>query len=227
MPATQMSEETIDDLRFNMVECQLKPAGVRDYKLTKQIENTQREAFVSGTMRDIAYADMELSCMAGDSERKILTPTAFGLMAELAEIKPEDVILDIAGGTGYAAAVMAGLASTVIALEDSEEMAEKAGGIWQELGIDNAVSVSGPLPEGQAKQGPFDVIFINGCIAAAPEALLQQLSDGGRLVCAQPVDGTQKAHIYRRIGDGISTKIAFDVAVPHLSVFDPAPGFEF
>ena len=85
MPATQISEETIDDLRFNMVECQLKPAGVRDYKLTKQIERTPREAFVSGTMRDIAYADMELSCMAGDYERKILTPTAFGLMAELAE----------------------------------------------------------------------------------------------------------------------------------------------
>ena len=87
--------------------------------------------------------------------------------------------------------------------------------------------MSGALPEGQGKQGPFDVIFVNGCIASRPEALLSQLADGGRLVCAHSVDGTQKAHIYRRIGDGISAKIAFDVAVPHLSVFDPAPVFEF
>lgn len=227
MPATQITEEAIVDLRFNMIECQLKPAGVRDYVLTKQIGRVQREAFVASAVRDIAYADLELSCAAGEAERKIMTPTAFALMAELAEVKTEDIILDIAGGSGYSAAVLAGLSSTVIALEETDEMVEKASGIWQELGIDNAVAVSGTLPEGQEKQGPFDVIFINGCVAQIPEALLAQLSDTGRLVCAQLVDGTQKAHIYRRIGDGISVKLAFDVAVPHLSAFDPAPQFEF
>ncbi len=227
MAATQITEESIEELRFNMVECQLKPAGVRDYRLTGQIGQVQREAFVVGTARDIAYADIELSCMAGEFERKMMTPTAFALMAELAEINADDVVLDIAGGSGYTAAVLAGLASTVIALEEDEAMVEKAGGIWQELGIDNAVAVCGPLKEGQAKQGPFDVIFINGCIEQMPDALMAQLAENGRLVCAHAVDGSQKAHIYRRIGDGISTKIAFDVAVPHLSVFDPAPQFEF
>lgn len=227
MPVTQIKEDSIEELRFNMVECQLKPAGVRDYNLTDQIGRVQREAFVAGTAREIAYADIELVCSAGGFERKIMTPTAFALMAELAEIKADDVVLDIAGGSGYSAAVMAGLASTVIALEEDEAMVEKAGGIWQELGIDNAVAVQGALPDGQAKQGPFDVIFINGCIAQTPDALLAQLAEDGRLVCVHMVDGTQKAHIYRRIGDGISTRVAFDVAVPNLSVFDPAPKFEF
>lgn len=227
MPATQMTQDSVDDLRFNMVECQLKPAGVRDYTLTGRIMQVQREAFVAGTARDIAYADLELSCVAGDFERTLLTPTAFALLAELADVQPDDVVLDIAGGSGYSAAVLAGLASTVIALEDDEAMAEKAGAIWQDLGIDNAVAVCGPLAEGQAKQGPFDVIFVNGAIAEVSEALLAQLSGTGRLVCVQPVDGTQKAHIYRRIGDSISARVAFDIAVPHLSVFDPAPQFEF
>lgn len=227
MPATQMPQDTIDDLRFNMVECQLKPAGVRDYRLTDRIMQVQREAFVAGSDREIAYADIELSCLAGECERNLLTPTAFGLMAELADIRSNDVVLDIAGGTGYSAAVLAGLSSTVIALENDEAMIAKAEAIWQELGIDNAVAVCGALPEGQAKQGPFDVIFINGCIAGTPDALLAQLSDDGRLVCAQMVDGTQKAHIYRRIGDSISARVAFDLAVPHLSVFDPVPQFQF
>lgn len=227
MVSTQLNEDAGAEARFNMVECQLKPGGIRDYRLTLQVGRVAREAFVGNTARELAYADLELECSAGDATRILPTPTAFARLAELADVRAGDVVLDIAGGSGYAAAVLAGLASTVIALEDDEAMVEKAGGIWQELGIDNAVAVCGPLTEGQAKQGPFDVILINGCVADLPEGLLQQLTDGGRLVCVRPVDGTPKAHIYKRIGDSISSKAAFDCAVPHLSAFDPAPVFEF
>ena len=227
MAATQMNEISTAENRFNMVECQLKPGGIRDYRLTKHMNSIPREAFISGTARDLAYADLQLQCAAGETSRTMLTPTALALLIELADVQPEDVVLDIAGGTGYSAAVLAGLASTVIALEDNEAFNEKAGAIWQELGIDNAVAVCGPLPEGQAKQGPFNVIFVNGCLAETPNALLEQLTDNGRLVCVQKVDGTEKAHIYRRIGDRLSTQIAFDNAAPGLAVFDPVPTFEF
>ena len=115
----------------------------------------------------------------------------------------------------------------MIALEEDEAMGQRAGDIWQELGVDNAVSVSGPLNEGQAKQGPFDVIFINGCVADVPEALLGQLAENGRLVCMCEVDGTSKAHIYKRMGDSISVRSAFDMAAPRLTAFDPAPAFQF
>ena len=56
---------------------------------------------------------------------------------------------------------------------------------------------------------------------------MEQLADNGRFVCVQKVDGTQKAHIYRRIGDRLSAHIAFDNVAPELAVFDPVPGFEF
>ena len=227
MVATQMTDDSGAEARFNMVECQLKPGGIRDYRLTLHVGRVPREAFVSSAQRELAYADLEIECLAGEAARTLPTPTAFARLAELADIQADDVVLDIAGGTGYSAAVLAGMASTVIALEEDEAMAEKAGGIWQELNIDNAVAVTGPLPDGQAKQGPFDVILINGCLAELPEGLLAQLAEGGRLVCVQPVDGTPKAHIYRRIGDSFAGKAAFDLAAPHLSVFDPAPGFEF
>lgn len=227
MAATQMNEVSTAENRFNMVECQLKPGGIRDYRVTKHMNSIPREAFIGGTSRDLAYADLQLQCVAGEATRTMLTPTALALMIELADIQADDVVLDIAGGTGYSAAVLAGLASTVIALEDDEAFNEKAGAIWQELGIDNAVAVCGPLPEGQAKQGPFNVIFINGCLADTPVTLLEQLAEDGRLVCVQKVDGTEKAHIYRRIGDRLSTQIAFDNAAPDLTVFDPVPTFEF
>jgi protein-L-isoaspartate(D-aspartate) O-methyltransferase len=227
MAAVQMNEDATTENRFNMVECQLKPGGIRDYRVTRQMSSVPREAFINGTSRDLAYADLQLQCSAADTERTMLTPTALALLIELADIQQDDVVLDIAGGTGYSAAVLAGLASTVIALEDDEAFNEKAGNIWQDLGVDNAVAVCGPLTQGQAKQGPFDVIFINGCLTTKPEVLLGQLAENGRLVCVQKVDGTQKAHIYRLIGDRLSAHIAFDNAAPNLAVFDPVPAFEF
>ena len=227
MAATQMNEVSTSENRFNMVECQLKPGGIRDYRVTKNMNAIPREAFIGGASRDLAYADLQLQCAAGEASRTMLTPTALALLIELADIQAEDVVLDIAGGTGYSAAVLAGLASTVIALEDDESFSEKAGNIWQDLGVDNAVSVCGPLPQGQAKQGPFDVIFINGCVATPPTILLEQLTEKGRLVCVQNIEGTQKAHIYRRINDRIASHIAFDIAAPDLTAFDPAPAFEF
>lgn len=227
MVTTQLNDDVSAEARFNMVECQLKPGGIRDYRLTLQVGRIAREAFVGSTARELAYADLELECSAGEAHRILPTPTAFARLAELADVQADDVVLDIAGGSGYSAAVLAGLASTVIAVEEDEAMVEKAGAIWQELGIDNAVAVAGSLTEGQAKQGPFNVILIGGCVAELPEALLQQLTDGGRLVCVRPVDGTPKAHIYRRIGDSFSSKAAFDCAVPHLIAFDAAPVFEF
>ena len=227
MVTAQMNDDASAEARYNMVECQLKPGGIRDYRLTLQVGRIAREAFIPSEARDLAYADMQVPCHAGEATRLLPTPTSFARMAELADVQPDGVVLDIAGGSGYSAAVLAGLSSTVIALEDDEAMVEKAGAIWQQLDIDNAVGVCGPLQEGQAKQGPFDVILINGCASELPQALLDQLVDGGRLICVRPVDGTQKAHIYRRIGDSFSCKAAFDCAVPTLTAFDPAPGFEF
>lgn len=227
MAAIQMNADATTENRFNMVECQLKPGGIRDYRVTRQMSSVPREVFVTGTSRNLAYADLQLQCSAADTERTMLTPTALALLIELADIQQDDVVLDVAGGTGYSAAVLAGLASTVIALEDDEAFNEKAGNIWQDLGVDNAVAVCGPLTQGQGKQGPFDVIFINGCLATKPDALLGQLAENGRLVCVQKVDGTQKAHIYRLIGDRLSVHIAFDNAAPDLAVFEPVLEFKF
>ena len=222
-----LEDDPVGQTRLNMVEGQLKPGGVRDYALTKMIGTVSREAFVGSDVRAVAYADRELPSQAGDARRVLLSPLAFARLAELAELRADDVVLDIAGGSGYSAAVIAGLVNTVIALEDDEAFCEKAGTIWQEIGVDNAVAVQGLLAEGQAKQAPFNVIFINGCVADVPRNLLGQLVNAGRLVCVQEVDGAPKAIIYTRIGNSFARRIAFDICAPELESFKPAPKFEF
>ena len=222
-----LEDDPVSQMRLNMVEGQLKPGGVRDYALTKMIGTISREAFVASDVRAVAYADRELPSQAGDARRVLLSPLAFARLAELAELHADDVVLDIGGGSGYSAAVIAGLVNTVIGLEDDESFCEKAGSNWQEIGVNNAVAVQGPLAAGQAKQAPFDLIFINGCVADVSHELLGQLVDSGRLVCVEEVDGAQKAIIYTRIGDSFARRVAFDISAPELESFKPASKFEF
>lgn len=225
--ATQIDDEMTAQARFNMVECQIKPGGVRDYAITGLIADLPREEFVGALQRNVAYGDLELTCEADGAVRTMLTPLAFARLAELANLNADDVVLDIAGGTGYSAAILAGLSSTVMALEETDAFGEKASEIWQELGIDTVVAVTGPLTQGLAKQAPFNVIFINGCIEDVPQTLLDQLAPMGRLVCVKQVDGSMKAVICKRIGDSFSTHVAFDLSAPVLTQFDVAKGFEF
>ena len=144
-----LDDDPVSQTRLNMVEGQLKPGGVRDYALTRMIGTISREAFVAADVRAVAYADRELPSQAGDARRQLLAPLTFARLAELASLGGDDVVLDIAGGTGYSAAVIAGLVNTVIALEDDEAFCEKAGAIWQDIGVDNAVAVQGHWPRGR------------------------------------------------------------------------------
>ncbi|MBE8191627.1 MAG: protein-L-isoaspartate O-methyltransferase [Alphaproteobacteria bacterium] len=222
--STNRDDDIYETARFNMVECQQRPGGVRDARLVARLKQIPREAFVAVEHSEIAYADCVLSCGVGSATREMLSPLAFALLVEMAAISPDDVVLDIAGGTGYGAAIMAGLAGAVIALEEHEPLSKIADAIWADLGIDNAVSVSAPLAQGVAKQAPFNVIFINGCVEEVPAALLAQMEEGGRLVCVQMIMGCPKAVVYNRAG---MATLKADVPAPNLPQFSTPATFQF
>ncbi len=213
--------------RENMVESQIKPGGVRDEQLCRAIANIPREIFVSSHQRDIAYADCQLTMIADEKSRELLMPHSFAVMAEQAALKPSDIVLEIAGGNGYTSAVLSNLSATVIALEDNQEFSEKTEELCHSIGIDNIVAVAGPLTDGQSKQGPFNVIFINGFIEHIPEALLSQLGEGGRLVCVSPHENARKLTIVTRSGNIFSRRYGPVLAAPTLSAFNPLPEFKF
>ena len=220
-------KDLVVQARVNMVESQVRPGGVRDARICKAMTQISREAFICHSQKDLAYADVETQMISNTTTRLLPTPYAFSRLAELAEIKSSDIALDIAGGSGYSAAILATMAATVIALEDDEDFAERASEIWQNLGIDNVVSVFGPLEQGQAKQGPFDVIFINGEVEEVSQALLDQLADRGRLVCVQNYEGAEKALIITKINDGFSYVHGTLLSMPKVNTFNKKPEFQF
>lgn len=210
--------------RRRMVDGQLLPNQVTDARLIAAMGEVPREAFVPENRRDVAYRDEDLELAAG---RFLMEPRVFARMLQAANIQPSDVVLDVGCASGYSAAVLARLAATVVALESDKALAAQATSALSQLGIDNAVVVEGPLAAGLAKQGPFDVIVVEGAIERRPDDLLGQLADGGRLVAVQVERGIGRATLWRRSGELKARLDLFDASVPRLAEFDVAPAFEF
>lgn len=228
---SELSGDSLIFARFNMVESQLKSGGVRCPRLLRRFLEIPREAFLLGQSCSVPYAEIGFSVSLEVGERLLLTPLSLARLVELADLGADDHVLDIASGTGYSSAIMAGLSNTVISLESYSAFVKNATKAWDSLGVDNVVAFCGDLVAGLSAQAPFDVILINGACDQVPRSLLRQLSRGGRLIAVERGEGGTRAVIYRRRKkserDGYNRSVAFDIMVPYLDDFAPAPVFEF
>lgn len=216
--------------RLNMVESQIRPSDVHDTRLIAAMADVPRERFVPPSMAGIAYMDEDLLLTepgGGGAARYLMEPRVFAKLVQLCEIDPSDVVLDVGCATGYSAAVLARLASAVVALESDQDLAALADTALTELGADNAAGVAGPLEQGYPSQGPYDVIFFNGSVPAVPQAIKEQLKDGGRLVAVETEDGVGRARLYVRSDGTVTGRTAFDAAVNPLPGFEVAEAFTF
>ena len=213
--------------RHNMVESQVRVNSVTDERVIDAIAEIPRERFVPSSRQGIAYMDEDVKIADGTPERFLMEPRVFAKLVQLAEIGPDDLVLDIGCGTGYSAAVLSRIAGTVVALECDETLAAQAGATLSDLSVDNAVVVAGPLPDGYAKQAPYDVIFINGMVSSVPESLREQLREDGRLVCVLGDGVSGRARLYVRSGGSFSGRDAFDANIRFLPGFEPVESFVF
>lgn len=213
--------------RKNMVESQVRPNDISDRRILRAMLQLPREAFLPTGVRAIAYMDDDIPLTA-EGQRALMSPRAFAKLVQLAEIADSDLVLDVGAATGYSAAVLSRMCETVVALESDTEMAEKAGASLEANGIDNVVVVTGSLPAGYPDEGPFDAIVVEGRIAKLPEALLDQLKDGGRLVAVlEDEDGVSRGAIWRRIGAAFDTRTVFEIGAPALPGFERPKEFVF
>ncbi len=211
--------------RFNMVENQIKTNRVSDPYVLDAMAEVPREAFVPSAKKGFAYIDDAVEVAQG---RFILEPMVLARMLESAILQKDDIALDIGCATGYSTAILAKTCSTVVALESDETLAKTATDTLNELGIDNAIVVSGALNEGVVKQGPYDVILFSGAVNEVPEGVKNQLADGGRLIVATYGKATlSTVSVYTRNGDLFSKNDIFEAGVATLPGFESKAGFSF
>lgn len=211
--------------RHNMVECQLRPNKVTDPRVIAAMGAVPREKFVPENLRGIAYVDEDIPLGNG---RVLMEPMVLARLLQAAEIGPDDVVLDIGCGTGYTAAVCARIAATVVAAESDPRLVAEAGRVLSELEIDNVVVVETPLAQGYPDQAPYDAILLSGAVPEVPEAILGQLTDGGRLAAVIAGAGEAPSAVLARNCGGIVSRCKlFDASVPFLPGFERETGFVF
>jgi protein-L-isoaspartate(D-aspartate) O-methyltransferase len=211
--------------RQNMVEGQIRTNRVTDQYLVDALEQLPREDFVAGELKKLAYIDEDLTVAAG---RILMEPMVMARLLQAAHIEDTDLCLVVGSATGYEAAVIAKLASAVVAIDSNKTLIKSATKNLADQGCDTVSVMAGDLVDGQADQGPYDVIFINGAVADLPTTLTDQLAEGGRLVYVQSQPrGTGKAMMVTKNVGVVSETELFDANVPALPEFAAKPEFNF
>lgn len=211
--------------RKNMVDCQIRPNNVTDDRLVDAMNSIPREEFVPAHMRGFAYIDEDIDLGNG---RFMQEPMVLARLIQAAQLDQDDVVLDIGCGTGYSAAVLSYMVSTVVGIEQNSELAKQADDLLKKLDLTNTVIFQSELTNGYEQHAPYDAIFISGSISEVPPVILEQLVDGGRLVTVIAEKG-QPGHavVYTRVRDVVCEKVIFDATTPFLEEFEKREEFVF
>jgi len=163
----------------NMVETQIRRRGIRDERVLEAMRQVPRHEFVPETLLDAAYDDRPLPI--GERET-ISQPYIVAAMTQAARVAPGDKALEIGGGSGYQAAILAHLGATVWMMEINPQLAASARERLQRLGYRKVEVIAGDGSEGFAAHAPYDVVIVSAATPSVSPVLLGQLAEGSRLV---------------------------------------------
>jgi protein-L-isoaspartate(D-aspartate) O-methyltransferase len=161
------------------VDIQIVRRGVRDARVLEAIRQIPREEFVDPGFEEFAYDDGPLPIGANQT---ISQPYMVALMIEAAELQPDDRVLEVGAGSGYAAAVMSRIAARVYAIERHAQLVAEAKRRLQKLGYENVELRVGDGTRGWPEAAPFDAILVAAGGPEVPATLKEELAIGGRLI---------------------------------------------
>lgn len=195
--------------RAAMVDQQLRRRGVRDPRVLAAMEDVPRECFVSAELQGAAYGDHALSIGEGQT---ISQPYMVARACELAQLGAREHALEVGGGSGYQAAILGKLCASVVSIELIESLAVRARDALRGLGIANVEMIAGDGTRGHREHAPYDAIVVAAGAPTVPEALIEQLAPGGRLVIPLGEDALQTLTVFRKSEHGLERR-AYDGCV--------------
>ena len=161
-----------------MVDNLIRPANVTNTKLLYALKEVRRDKFLPSNLSSLSYSEAELSIQ---NDRKAINPWLLAKMVQSLDLSSTDNVLSLATGFGYSCALISSLANFVVAVE-SCDLAQEAQSRLIENGYDNILVKAGNINEGAKKEGPYDVILIEGAVELINEEILGQLKLGGRIM---------------------------------------------
>ncbi len=205
-----------------MVDCQIRPSDVTKFPIIHAMLTVPREDFVPSDLREVAYAGEHIF-LGGN--RVVMDPRVLAKTLDVLNIGKNELVLELGAGLGYSTAVIAHMAEAVIAVEEDEDLATEAESNLTAASIDNACIVAGALSGGAAKHGPYDVITFGGAVEMVPEAVLDQLKEGGRIAAIFTDGAAGQCRVGIKTGGIVAWRSAFDAAAPVLPGYERAREF--
>ncbi|HZI18347.1 MAG TPA: protein-L-isoaspartate(D-aspartate) O-methyltransferase [Pyrinomonadaceae bacterium] len=188
--------------RRRMADGQLRAYGIRSDSVLKAMRKVPRHLFVPEEIRHLSYADRPLPI---GLEQTISQPAIVAYMTEAADISKKDKVLEIGTGSGYQAAVLGEVAGEVYTIEIIPELAERSRKVLAELGYSNVFVRAGNGYLGWPEQAPFDAILVTAAPDEIPQALIDQLAVGGKMVIPVGV-GDQEMVVVEKGRKGVTKR---------------------
>ena len=215
----------IEQARFNMIEQQIRPWDVLDLNVLDLLARVRREDFVPAAYKALAFVDAEVPLGHG---QVMLAPKVEARLLQEAQVQRHERVLEIGAGSGFMAALLAHRAQSVIALERIGALAAMATNNLRRGGVLNASVREMDGKAGLPGDGPFDVIMLSGSVAEVPQALLDQLKIGGRLLTVVGQEPVMRAVRITRLSDtALQSQDLFDTVAPRLAGFGELTRFHF
>ena len=191
-----------DISRKRMVETQIIARGVTDRRVIAAMLKLPRHLFVQEAMASQAYNDTSLPI---GEKQTISQPYIVALMTEMLELTGTERVLEIGTGSGYQAALLSQLAKRVYTIERIPSLFSVARKLFDSLGLTNIAMKIDDGSVGWAAEAPFEAIIVTAGAPDIPQALVDQLSAGGRLLVPVGDQTTQLLALVRKSADGSFT----------------------
>jgi protein-L-isoaspartate(D-aspartate) O-methyltransferase len=215
----------VEQARFNMIEQQIRPWEVLDPAVLQLLSVVKREDFVPPALRALAFVDTEVPLPEG---QVMLAPRVEARLLQELKVQRHESVLEIGAGSGFMAALLGHRARQVLTLDNRPALARLAADNLRRAGVANVQVREADGREGAADAGPFDAIVLSGSVASVPQALLNQLKPGGRLIAIVGAEPVMQATLFTRLGTGgVSRTELFDTVVPRLDGFAEPTRFHF
>ena len=201
---TGFSQDDYKSKRENMVKTQLEARDIKDPETLRAMHQVPRHQFVPENIKKYAYADSALPIGNGQT---ISQPYIVAFMTQELKLKPGHCVLEIGPGSGYQAAVLASMVDSVFTIEIIAALGIAADIRLQRLGYGNVVVRIGDGYEGWPEKAPFDAIIVTAAVEVIPKPLLDQLTEGGRMIIpVGPSHGVRQLVLVTKKNGKISTK---------------------
>jgi protein-L-isoaspartate(D-aspartate) O-methyltransferase len=194
--------------RQRMVDQQLKPRGINDERVLAAMAKVPREEFVPAEERADAYQDGPLPI---GYDQTISQPYIVAFMTEQLRPKSGDRVLEIGSGSGYQAAILGELAADVYSIEIVEPLAKTAEANLQRLGYKNVHVKVGDGYKGWPEEAPFDAIIVTCAPDNVPQPLVDQLTEGGRMVIPVGERFAQQLYLFEKKNGQLKESVSLPV----------------